>query len=219
MALGVPAAFALVPTPATRVVVFHAPGVPPAPTLLTALDRRDVQRIAKSHPWSVLAALLAPGAGASVLLLHEPAGLPGVGELLASLDRYAKHIKIWVYDSGSSPSLRNATESDRALLRVCELAAARGEQEVEAPSKGAAGQPVSPARAAAAFIAGAADAPIRTVAAYPPQLRIVKAQDADHAWTPPPLTQAPPPAPPAPQPLLSPEELEMLLSDGPMNRT
>ncbi|MFA6046487.1 MAG: hypothetical protein WC718_15995, partial [Phycisphaerales bacterium] len=106
--------------PTTRVVLFHAPQAAPAKSLLAALSRPALTTVHASHPWRVLAALLAPGAAACVVVLHEPGALPNVAELLEAMGKYARHAKIWIFDAAASPALRAATETDLALLRRSE---------------------------------------------------------------------------------------------------
>ena len=208
-------------TPPTRVVVFHAPGAPPAKPLIDALDRRSrVDRRVVAHPWAALSGVLSPGAAHCVLVLHEPGSLPDVPTLLEALAKYASKTKVWIFDAVATPPLRAATDSDLALLRLRRPAAA------------------TPAAAAASFIADSPAPDLRTAPAAtpaPPPLKLAGGEPGVNTWilsapTSAPtantfqtpnqeLTQTPPIAQPAPQPLLSAEELAMLLSDDPSNRT
>jgi hypothetical protein len=143
-----------------------------------------------------------------------------VAELLEAMGKYARHAKIWIFDAAASPALRAATETDLALLRLGGSHAARPAQRV-APAP-------TPAAAAAAFIAGSPAAPIRTVSASPPPLKLTDAEPGVNTWIMSPQAPAPKrmPEEPAltqtasaeqasPPPLLSAEELAMLLSDDP----
>lgn len=207
--------------PSTRVVVFHAPGAAPAKSLLAALERPGLRAVQVFHPWGVLAALLAPGAGVCVAVLHEPGMLPRVAEVLEAIAKYSSGTKIWIFDSGNTPTLRAATETDLALLRLGSAWAGSG-----APAPPAA---PTPAASAAAFISGSASPAVRTVSASPPALKLTDADPGVNTWiispqapvpvrapsAPPSVPQTPPPAHAASAPLLSAEELEMLLSDDP----
>lgn len=209
----------------TRVVLFHAPGAGPAKAILAALTRPGVKSVHASHPWKVLAGVLAPGASSRVVVLLEPGSLPRVAEVLEAIAKYARQVKVWIFDAAASPALRAATDSDLALLRL-----GAGGIAPRGPAPSAPAAP-TPAAAAAAFIAGPAAAPVRTVSVSPPALKLTDADPGVNTWimspqTPGPirataaapsrsLTQAPPPEHAMHPPLLSAEELAMLLSEDP----
>jgi hypothetical protein len=52
--------------------------------------------------------------GAHVLLMVEPAELPGIGELLEVVERYVPGAVLWAYEASPSERIRAVTEDERA---------------------------------------------------------------------------------------------------------
>lgn len=211
--------------------------------------RAGVQRIEVSHAWAALSGLMAAGAAHGVLVLHEPGGLAGVAALLEAVAKYAGKTKIWIFDSGAKPALRAATETDVALLRVPRGSVRGGPVPATSPVSGPATpaaaligdlgasmhppvrlplmQPSSPTHysanpqpAATLKLAQTASpetpSPIsKQTSIKGPMLGVAASDHGPHQE----ITQPPPNVQSSPPPLLSPEELAMLLSDDHLNRT
>lgn len=106
-------------------MVYHAPGVEPAGSLLEALRAPDKRSVCCSGAWSALAHLctrtgpLAPMPGEStVLILVVPLGAAPVLELISAVERYAPDAAVWIFDSEHAPTLRVMTPEDVSVWRV-----------------------------------------------------------------------------------------------------
>lgn len=206
-----PAARAASPSNA-KCILWHAPGQPPRPDLLGALNRPGFRAKKCQSAWSAFAHLTArtgewatcPGE-AAVLVLVNPDALPGVADLVDIVDRYNPASAVWMYDPAGKPQLRAVTAADLAAWRS-------GTGQPSTP------QPVVPApiRTSAPALRLAGEGPL----ASPSPARVAQAQrapDPNPDVKVVPRTQREPsqgePPASAAQPLLSDEELAMLLSE------
>jgi hypothetical protein len=106
-------------------VVWHPRGKPPRPELAAALSRPGMREVRCGDPYSALAHL-ATRAGPSalkegetgVLVLVDPDHLPELMNLMDAVDRYVPAAAVWCYDPAGSPALRAVTADDMARWRT-----------------------------------------------------------------------------------------------------
>lgn len=202
------------PQPAkARVVVWHARGKPPRPELSAAINRPGFRCVRCEHAWAAFAHVTsragdcAPLPGESmVLLVVEPADLQGLTDVIDMIDRYTPSAKIWAYESAASPRLREVAADD--------LAGWRGEPPVKPHEGEVAPKPANPTPSSPPGLRLAGEG------ALPPERSSIDTPDTPHPH--PDVKMRPPesgpvqdgaatPQPPI-TPLLSDEELAMLLS-------
>jgi len=99
-------------TSRTRCVLAHEPGVEPPRALVEALKRHGVNTIVCDSPFVALARLCEAGGrepdGPVALLLLEPSGMPRAEALREAAERFVPRAACWVYESGTRPRLRAA---------------------------------------------------------------------------------------------------------------
>jgi hypothetical protein len=91
---------------------------PPA-ELLAALGRQGLQPVRARDPYDTLAELCRPDAdphglrpAPSVLLLIEPAGLKHAADLVRAAAKYAPQAAVWMFEASANPGLRAVVEED-----------------------------------------------------------------------------------------------------------
>jgi len=204
--------------------VWHRTGSPPRPELSAALNRPGFRVFRCESSWATLAHLCThqgPSAPAdsesTILILVQPEELPGLVDLVDAIDRFAPGATLWSYDAQHSPRMRAVSAEDLTTWKAAMLPRAPDEPPVAPVPTPPAPSAVPPLR-----LAGEGALP-------PPQ--------------PPPLTEGDPPSPhpdvkikattrfagpgflsPEPArsvtaPLLTDEELQMLLSGQAEKRT
>lgn len=221
-------------------MVYHAPGVEPAGALMEALRRPDKRSVCCSGVWGALAHLctrsgpLAPMPGEStVLILVEPLKTAPVLELINAVERYAPDAAVWIFDSEHAPTLRVMTPEDVSIWRVMSKPR-ESERRVETmppamvtPARLAPSVTITGPGAVAAALTDDASAVVTTRRLGPaPQLRLagegtLRPRPSEDGAIPSPEpdvkptggTAAKPAASEAAAPLLTDEELAMLLDD------
>ncbi|MEZ6241551.1 MAG: hypothetical protein R3B57_00755 [Phycisphaerales bacterium] len=99
-------------TSRTRCVLAHEPGIDPPRALVEALKRHGVSTVVCDSPFVALARLCEanghePDAPVALLLL-EPEGMPRAEALREAAERFVPGAACWVYESGTRPRLRAA---------------------------------------------------------------------------------------------------------------
>lgn len=99
-------------------VLLHAPGESPPTELLAALERHQVRIQATASTYAAAAEVCRRSSGPGsrertvVLVLVEPERLHAPEALFHAMQRYAPRASVWMFDAGSTPRLRSATEDD-----------------------------------------------------------------------------------------------------------
>lgn len=239
--MGVGAADTTAPERVIRCVLWHARGAVLPGALVAALDRPQVQWKAWDSEYLALAEAmrfqgdaLTRETPARVLVLVEPSRLHGVDDVLTVLERFRPRAPLWVFEGGPKPSLQGMSAAEaRARLAAAKVpmannggGAATAGVAVEAKPtpqvvtrriglvvprpvgpRGLA-KPVSPPTTPLRL----AGTPAEATDAKPP----TSPEPAAAPATTPVADDAPVDARPT-QTLLTEEEIEMLLSDRPVN--
>lgn len=180
-----------------RAVVWHAPDTAPPPNLMAALAARGIEATGVQSSYVALAQLCRAGRGASpALVIVHPETMSDAVALWQAKSRYAPGARCWMYGPAASPTLRAIVEGDIMAWGGGD----RREPEVVVkpqPNKAEDSLKIGPRR----------DPPGPKPRSGGPRLKLAGE----------PLPLPPPGGEPAeeasPAPLLTPEELRMLLGD------
>ena len=98
-----------------RAIVWHAPDAAAPPKLMAALAERGIEAVRVQSPYRALAELCRAGrAGAPAIVLVHPEVLSDAVALLEAKSRYAPGARCWMYGPALNPALRAIVESDIA---------------------------------------------------------------------------------------------------------
>ncbi len=214
------------PTAKARCVVWCPPGTAPEPTLLESLGRRPEFATEVVNSGYEAFALLcqrtteAKSTGDhAVLLLVDPAKLPGAVRVMESAAIYATSSSTWAFDLAGGGKLRGVTIEDIASLSPSKPPQAWPGTPTTSPTTSPTGKPTNSHTEikVAGAITGPRATPISAtdpgivssarVSIDPPQLRLTGGEDHPPA--------APEAAPTPASHLLTDEELAMLLASEP----
>jgi hypothetical protein len=153
-----------------------------------------------------------------VLLLLQPKALENPADVLDAAEVYAPSVLRWVYDRSATPKLRPVVPSDLDQLRARNTTTARPSATFPASAPVAVHAPAHVAALGAAAASASPSIPASS-SAGPPALRLVPAPHDSVRDTGAPSAE--PSARPGvrPRPLLSEEELRMLLGTDPVPST
>lgn len=99
--------------PGHRAIVWHAPDQPPPPQLMAALASRGIQTAQVQSPFRALAELCRAGRGsAPAIVIVNPERMPDTVALLEAKARYAPGARCWMYGPATQPALRAIVEGD-----------------------------------------------------------------------------------------------------------